>query len=116
MGYAKVSQQKGAVARSIATYVENGGFLFAMCSATDSYDIALAAQNTDICEHMFDGDPMAPGAALSLNYSATFAFDNFELFTNPLRYEYSNIDVRIFVAHGVREQLEIIEGEGGRII
>ena len=56
MGYAKVSQQKGAVAQSIAAYVNEGGFLFAMCSATDSYDIALAAINIDICEPMFDGD------------------------------------------------------------
>lgn len=93
MGYAKVSQQKGAVAQAIAAYVNSGGFLFAMCSATDSYDIALAAINTDICEPMFDGDGMAPGAAYALDYSATFAFDNFELFTNPMRYEYSNIDV-----------------------
>jgi hypothetical protein len=93
MGYAKVSQQKGAVAQSIAAYVKEGGFLFAMCSATDSYDIALAAINTDICEPMFDGDGMTPGAAYALDYSATFAFDNFELFTNPMRYEYSNIDV-----------------------
>ena len=69
MGYAKVSQQKGAVAQSIAAYVNAGGFLFAMCSATDSYDIALAAQNTDICESMFDGDPMAPGAAYRLDYT-----------------------------------------------
>ena len=93
MGYTKVSRQKGAVAQSIAAYVEEGGFLFAMCSATDSYDIALAAINTDICEPMFDGDGMTPGAAYALDYSATFAFDKFELFTNPMRYEYSNIDV-----------------------
>ena len=93
MGYTKVSRQKGAVAQSIAAYVKEGGFLFAMCSATDSYDIALAAINTDICEPMFDGDGMTPGAAYALDYSATFAFDKFELFTNPMRYEYSNIDV-----------------------
>jgi len=109
MGYSKVSTQKSDVAKTISEYVENGGFLFAMCSATDSYDIALAARHTDICEHMFDGDPMAPGAALNLNYSATFAFDNFELFTNPLRYEYSNIDVTEQRVRSMKEQQDFFE-------
>ena len=109
MGYSKVSTQKSDVAKTISEYVENGGFLFAMCSATDSYDIALAARHTDICEHMFDGDPMAPGAALNLNYSATFAFDNFELFTNPLRYEYSNIDVTEQRVRSMKEQHDFFE-------
>ena len=93
MGFDKVSQQKLAVAKTISTFVDNGGFLFAMCSATDSYDIALAAQKTDICESMFDGDPMAPGAAYQLDYAPCFAFKDFTLETNPLRYEYSNIDI-----------------------
>ena len=109
MGYSKVSTQKSDVAKTISEYVENGGFLFAMCSATDSYDIALAARHTDICEHMFDGDPMAPGAALNLNYSATFAFDNFELFTNPLRYEYSNIDVTEQRVRSMKEPQDFFE-------
>jgi hypothetical protein len=93
LGYSKVSQVKGAVAKTISSYVNNGGFLFAMCSATDSYDIALAADGVDICESMFDGDPSAPGAALKLDYSKCFAFENFQLETNPLRYEYSSIDI-----------------------
>jgi hypothetical protein len=93
LGYSKVSQVKGAVAKTISSYVNNGGFLFAMCSATDSYDIALAAEGVDICESMFDGDPSAPGAALQLDHSKCFAFENFRLETNPLRYEYSSIDI-----------------------
>ena len=83
LGYSKVSQVKGAVAKTISSYVNNGGFLFAMCSATDSYDIALAAEGVDICESMFDGDPSAPGAALQLDHSKCFAFENFRLETNP---------------------------------
>ena len=93
LGYSKVSQVKGAVAKTISSYVNNGGFLFAMCSATDSYDIALAAEGIDICESMFDGDPSAPAAALKLNHSKCFAFENFQLESNPLRYEYSSIDI-----------------------
>ena len=109
MGYAKVSQQKGAVAQSIAAYVNAGGFLFAMCSATDSYDIALAAQNTDICESMFDGDPMAPGAAYRLDYTPCFAFENFTLETNPLRYEYSNIDITDRRVRSMKEDKDYFE-------
>ena len=93
LGYSKVSQVKGAVAKTISSYVNNGGFLFAMCSATDSYDIALAAEGIDICESMFDGDPSAPAAALKLDHSKCFAFENFQLESNPLRYEYSSIDI-----------------------
>ena len=93
LGYKKVSDEKKAVARSIKEFVGNGGFMFAMCSATDSYDIALAAENVDICDEMFDGDPPDPDAQHKLNFSKTLAFENFTLDTNPMRYEYSDIDI-----------------------
>jgi len=89
----KVSKEKGAVTREIRRYVENGGFLFAMCSATDALDIALAAQSTDICAAVFDGDPVDPEYSKKLDYSKTLAFTNFNLITDPAVYEYSDIDV-----------------------
>ena len=91
-GFRKVSQMKGAVARKIKEYVGAGGFLFAMCSATDTYDIALAAENVDICEAMYDGDPPDPHFQKKLDYSNCLAFTGFTLEANPLRYEYSDID------------------------
>ncbi len=91
-GFKKVSKLKLAVAQKIKAYVKEGGFLFAMCSATDSYDIALAAQNTDICERMYDGDPSEPGYQNKLDYSKCLAFENFIIEPNPLQYEYSDID------------------------
>lgn len=91
-GFAKVSQLKMAVVKKIKEYVVGGGFMFAMCSATDTYDIALAAEGADICAEMYDGDPMDPNAQSKLDFSATFAFENFQLSRNPLEYEYSNID------------------------
>lgn len=94
-GYAKVSKLKLAVATKILQFAENGGFLFAMCSATDSYDIALAAANTDICDFMFDGDAPAPDAQKSLEFDKALAFENFELVMNPLIYEFSNIDANV---------------------
>ncbi len=93
MGYSKVSQMKLDVVLKIKEYVSNGGFLFAMCSATDSYDIALAARNVDICAPMFDGDPFDPQANSKLDFSQTLAFENFQLILDPYEYEYSNIDV-----------------------
>ena len=93
LGFAKVSQLKLAVAKAIKQFVFNGGFLFAMCSATDSYDIALSAEGVDICQPMFDGDPIDPNAQSKLDYSKTLAFTNFKISTNPYEYEYSNIDV-----------------------
>jgi hypothetical protein len=93
LGFKKVSEEKKAVARAIKDYVGNGGFMFAMCSATDSYDIALAAENDDICDVMYDGDPPDPNAQSKLDFSETFAFENFTLEMNPLIYEYSDIDV-----------------------
>ncbi len=92
LGYNKVSKLKLDVVKRIKEYVGAGGFLFAMCSATDSYDIALAAENTDICKPMFDGDDMSPDAQSKLDFSNTFAFKDFELEKNPLIYEFSSID------------------------
>lgn len=93
MGFDKVSQLKLAVAKTIKAYVSEGGFLFAMCSATDSFDIALAAEGVDICETMFDGDPADPDAQSKLDYTKCLAFTNFTLVRNPLEYEFSDIDV-----------------------
>ncbi len=90
--FEKVSQLKLAVVKKIKEYVGGGGFMFAMCSATDTYDIALAAEGHDICAHMYDGDPVSGGASSDLDYSKTFAFKNFTLEGNPLVYEYSTID------------------------
>jgi hypothetical protein len=92
MGYNKVSQLKLAVAKKIKEYVEGGGFMFAMCSATDTYDIALAAEGIDICEKMYDGDGADPNAQSKLDFSKTFAFKDFELIANPMIYEHSDID------------------------
>lgn len=93
LGFTKVSEQKRAVALKIRNYVIGGGFMFAMCSATDSFDIALAAEDTDICEAMFDGDPSDANYQSKLNFKNTFAFSNFILERNPLRYEFSSIDM-----------------------
>ncbi|MFI5251494.1 MAG: asparagine synthetase B [Bacteroidota bacterium] len=92
LGYKKVSELKKAVARKIKDYIGSGGFVFSMCSATDTYDIALAAENTDICDVMYDGDPPDPQAQKKLDFSKCLAFENFTLEMNPLRYEYSDID------------------------
>ena len=91
-GFTKVSQLKLAVAKKIRDYVAGGGFMFAMCSATDSYDIAMAADGVDICDWMYDGDPPDPGAHQKLDFSKCFAFQNFTLVKDPLTYEFSNID------------------------
>jgi hypothetical protein len=93
LGFTKVSELKKFVARTISAYVAHGGFLFAMCSATDTYDIALSAENVDICAPMFDGDAYDPNAQSKLDYSKTFAFKNFKISLNPYEYEYSDIDV-----------------------
>jgi len=91
-GFAKVSQLKLAVVKKIREFCAGGGFLFAMCSATDTYDIALAAEGVDICDHMYDGDPMDPNAQNKINFRNTFAFENFKISMNPFEYEYSTID------------------------
>jgi len=92
LGFAKVSELKKAVARWIRDYVAKGGFLFAMCSATDSFDIALAAEGTDIVSSVYDGDPADPDCQAKLDFSKTFAFTNFTLNLNPAVYEFSDID------------------------
>ncbi|HPR31145.1 MAG TPA: hypothetical protein PLK12_03575 [Prolixibacteraceae bacterium] len=93
MGFLKVSEMKLVVSKTIKNYVTNGGFLFAMCAATDTYDIALSAEGVDICESMFDGDPADPDMNEKIDFTRTFAFQNFELVKDPYRYEFSNIDV-----------------------
>lgn len=92
LGFTKVSELKLAVALKIKEYTAGGGFLFSMCSGTDSYDIALAAENVDICEKMFDGDVADPQAQKKLNFEQGFAFENYQISLNPLEYEFSNID------------------------
>jgi len=92
LGFQKVSQLKGAVAREIKRYVESGGFLFAMCSATDALDIALSAENIDICDVPFDYDPVDPDYETQLDYSKTLSFKEFKLYSNPNIYEFSDID------------------------
>jgi hypothetical protein len=92
LGYKKVSELKLAVATNIKNFVVGGGFLFTMCSGTDSFDIALAAHKTDICDNMFDGDPSNPNCQHELDFSNTFAFKDFQLERNPMVYEYSSID------------------------
>jgi nitroreductase len=94
LGYSKVCEMQKAVAQTIKQYVAAGGFLFAMCSATDSYDIALACQNIDICAPMFDGDPADEAVNSKMDFDQTFAFENFQLITNPEIYEFSTIDVQ----------------------
>ncbi len=94
-GFKKVSEMMRSVSFTIKDYIGKGGFLFAMCSATDSYDIALAAKNVDICEKMYDGDAIDPDAQAKLDFSQTLAFENFKLELNPYVYEYSDIDVQV---------------------
>jgi hypothetical protein len=91
-GFRKVSQLKLQVVKRIKEFVTGGGFLFAMCSATDSFDIALAADGVDICERMYDGDPADPAAQDKLNFENTFAFTDFRLSRDPYQYEFSDID------------------------
>nr|WP_315167254.1 asparagine synthetase B [uncultured Flavobacterium sp.] len=93
LGYNKVSQEKGAVAKKIRDFVIGGGFMFAMCSATDSFDIALAADGVDICESMFDGDSSESNYQSKINYSNSFAFKDFILERRPDQYEFSDIDM-----------------------
>ncbi len=92
LGFPNIPALKKAVAWQIRSFVENGGFLFAMCSATDALDIALAAHGVDIVDIPFDGTPPSPQADELLDFSATLAFKDFHLITNPMIYEYSDID------------------------
>ena len=93
LGFSKVSQEKLAVALKIRDFVIGGGFLFAMCSATDSFDIALSAEGVDICETMFDGDPSEIDYQNKIDYNKTFAFKDYTLVRNPNEYEFSSIDM-----------------------
>jgi hypothetical protein len=93
LGYNKVSEEKLAVAKKIRDFVIGGGFMFAMCSATDSFDIALAAEGVDICEPMFDGDQSEANYQSKIDYTKTFAFKNFILERRPEKYEFSDIDM-----------------------
>ncbi len=101
-GIHKVSQVKLTVAKRIKEFVAGGGFMFAMCSATDTYDIALAAEGVDICERMYDGDAADPQAQEKLNFDNTFAFTDFRLSRDPYQYEFSDIDNN-FPDRGLRQ-------------
>ena len=92
LGFSSVPEQKKALAQIIKDYVASGGFLFAMCSASDSFDIALATSQVDAAHSVYDGTPVDPDLANKLNFRATFAFNNFKLITDPMVYEYSDID------------------------
>ena len=92
LGFPSVHEEKKSIARSIKAYVGEGGFLFAMCSATDSYDIALAMENIDGAHAVFDGTPINPKIQSKLDFSKTFAFTEFKLFSDPMIYEFSDID------------------------
>lgn len=102
-GFTKVSQLKLGVVKKIRDFCAGGGFLFAMCSATDTYDIALAAEGLDICESMYDGDPADPNAQRKLDFGKTFAFKDFNLVMNPFEYEYSSIDNTAMDRFGMNE-------------
>jgi hypothetical protein len=93
LGFGKVSQEKLAVANKIRDFVIGGGFMFAMCSATDSFDIALSAEGVDICEPMFDGDDSDANYQSRIDYNKSFAFKDFILERNPMVYEFSDIDM-----------------------
>ena len=110
LGYSKISDEKKAVAEKIRDYVANGGFIFAMCSATDTIDIALAARGVDIVPPEFDGDGYDPDLQSKLDFSRTFAFESFTLVTNPGVYEFSDIDVLpVFDAKGSTEAMDYFE-------
>lgn len=101
-GFHKVSQAKLAVVKRIKEFVAGGGFLFAMCSATDTYDIALSAEGVDICERMYDGDAADPQAQEKLNFENTLAFTDFRISRDPYQYEFSDIDNN-FQDRGLRQ-------------
>lgn len=107
LGYKKVSQLKLAVVKKIREFVLGGGFMFAMCSATDSFDIALSADGVDICETMFDGDAMQANAQAMLNYDNCFAFKDFTIEKNPAAYRISNIDVTAERTNKINEKNDV---------
>ena len=108
LGFKKVSELKLAVAKSLKNFVIGGGFLFTMCSGTDSFDIALAAEETDICESIFDGDRSNPNSQNELDFTKTFAFEDFHVIKDPMTYEYSDIDATELRNKGIiTEQLDV---------
>jgi len=108
LGFKKVSELKLAVAKSLKNFVIGGGFLFTMCSGTDSFDIALAAEETDICESIFDGDRSDPNSQNNLDFTKTFAFEDFHVNKDPMVYEYSDIDATDLRNKGIiTEQLDV---------
>jgi hypothetical protein len=108
LGFKKVSELKLAVAKSLKNFVIGGGFLFTMCSGTDSFDIALAAEETDICESIFDGDRSDPNSQNKLDFTKTFAFEDFHVNKDPMVYEYSDIDATDLRNRGIiTEQLDV---------
>ena len=108
LGFKKVSELKLAVAKSLKNFVIGGGFLFTMCSGTDSFDIALAAEETDICESIFDGDRSDPNSQNELDFTKTFAFEDFHVNKDPMVYEYSDIDATDLRNKGIiTEQLDV---------
>ena len=110
LGFNKVSQMKLAVATNLQNFVIGGGFLFTMCSGTDSFDIALAAKNTDICDAVFDGDAADPNCQTKLDFNNTFAFKDFVLERNPMEYEYSNIDgTRLHIRNESSDKFTLFE-------
>lgn len=108
-GFSKVSELKLAVVKKMQAYCLGGGFMFAMCSATDTYDIALAAEGIDICDRVYDGDPADPAANKKLKFDNTFAFKDFKLVMNPFEYEYSNIDNSYRQRTGITEKNDYFE-------
>ncbi|MGE4542264.1 MAG: asparagine synthetase B [Bacteroidales bacterium] len=106
-GFQKVSQLKLAVVKKIREFVAGGGYMFAMCSATDSYDVALAADGLDICDVMFDGDPIGAGHPEMLNYDNCIAFTDFKVSTNPQEYEISDIDVTNYRSRSINETNDV---------
>lgn len=94
-GFNKVSDMNTQVVNNIRDFIANGGFLFAMCSGTDTFDIALAAEGVDIVPTQFDGDPMDPDAQSKLNFDRTLAFENFIIVSDPIEYRHANIDIPV---------------------
>lgn len=107
LGFRKVSEMKLETAKKIRDFVAGGGYLFSMCSAPDSYDVALAAEGVDICDVMFDGDPPDPEADNKLDYSKCFAFENFTISKNPYEYEISSIDATETRPRGLNESSDL---------
>ncbi len=103
LGFEKVSVMKRNVALEIRDFILGGGFLFTMCSGTDSFDIALAAEEVDICDPVFDGDAIGQDAQNKLDYDRGLAFKDYQIITDPMVYEFSDIDAT--EAHSKTKQI-----------